>query len=92
MIIVPLFTPIAAEIGLNPIWFAMMIIVIMQTSFLTPPFAYAIFYLKGIAPPEVKTVDIYRGVVPFIVLQFVGIALLAIFPQLILWLPELMRR
>lgn len=92
MIIVPLFTPIAAALGLNPLWFAMMVIVIMQTSFLTPPFAYAIFYLKGIAPPEVETKDIYKGVVPFILLQFTGIALLSIFPQLILWLPSLMRR
>jgi TRAP-type mannitol/chloroaromatic compound transport system permease large subunit len=92
MIVVPLFTPIAAALGLNPIWFAMMVIVIMQTSFLTPPFAYSIFYLKGIAPPEVQTADIYRGVIPFILLQFIGIALLAIFPQLILWLPSLMGR
>ncbi|MCL4462397.1 MAG: TRAP transporter large permease subunit [Firmicutes bacterium] len=92
MIVVPLFSPIAVALGLNPIWFAMMVIVIMQTSFLTPPFAYSIFYLKGIAPPEVQTADIYRGVVPFIILQFIGIGLLAIFPQLILWLPSLMGR
>ncbi len=90
MIAVPLFTPIAVKLGLDPVWFAMMIIVVMQTSFLTPPFAYAIFYLKGIAPPEIQTGHIYRGVVPFILLQFVGVALLAIFPQLILWLPSLM--
>lgn len=91
MIAVPLFTPIAAGLGLNPLWFAMMVVVIMQTSFLTPPFAYAIFYLKGIAPPEVETMHIYRGMVPFILLQFVGVALCALFPQLILWLPGLMR-
>lgn len=92
MIVVPLFTPIAAALGLNPVWFAMMVIVVMQTSFLTPPFAYAIFYLKGIAPPEVETKHIYRGVVPFILLQFLGVALCAIFPQIILWLPSLMKR
>ncbi len=92
MIAVPLFTPIAAQMGYDPIWFAMMFIVVMQTSFLTPPFAYAIFYLKGIAPPEVTTGDIYRGVVPFIILQVVGVALLAMFPQIILWLPSLMKR
>ena len=91
MICVPLFTPIAATLGYDPLWFAMMFIVVMQTSFLTPPFAYAIFYLKGIAPPEVTTGHIYRGVVPFIVLQFIGVALLALFPQLILWLPGLMK-
>lgn len=91
MIAVPLFTPIAAALGYDPLWFAMMFIVVMQTSFLTPPFAYAIFYLKGIAPPEVKTTHIYRGVIPFIVLQFIGIILLAIFPRLITWLPSLMK-
>jgi len=69
MIAVPLFTPIAAALGLNPLWFGMMVVVVMQTSFLTPPFAYAIFYLKGIAPPEVETRHIYRGMVPFILLQ-----------------------
>ncbi|KKM11174.1 C4-dicarboxylate ABC transporter [Clostridiales bacterium PH28_bin88] len=90
MITVPLFTPIAAKLGYNPLWFAMMMNVVMQTSFLTPPFAYAIFYLKGIAPPEIQTAHIYRGVIPFILLQFVGIGLLAIFPDIILWLPRLM--
>jgi len=92
MIAVPLFTPIAAGLGLDPLWFGMMLVVVMQTSFLTPPFAYAIFYLKGIAPPEVETMHIYRGVVPFIILQIIGIGLLVIFPQLILWLPGLMVR
>lgn len=91
MICVPLFTPIAATLGYDPLWFAMMFIVVMQTSFLTPPFAYSIFYLKGIAPPEVTTGHIYRGVMPFIVLQFIGVALLALFPQLILWLPGMMK-
>jgi tripartite ATP-independent transporter DctM subunit len=92
MIAVPLFTPIAAGLGLNPLWFGMMLVVVMQTSFLTPPFAYAIFYLKGIAPPEVETMHIYRGIIPFIMLQLLGVALCAIFPQLILWLPSLMER
>jgi len=91
MIAVPLFTPIAAGLGYDPLWFGMMVVVIMQTSFLTPPFAYAIFYLKGIAPPEVETMHIYRGMVPFILLQLVGVALCAVFPQLIVWLPGLMK-
>ena len=90
-IIVPLFTPIAAGLGLDALWFGMMVVVIMQTSFLTPPFAYAIFYLKGIAPPEVETMHIYRGMVPFILLQLLGVVLLVIFPQIILWLPGLMK-
>ena len=73
--------PSAATLGYDPLWFAMMFIVVMQTSFLTPPFAYSIFYLKGMAPPEVNTGHIYRGVVPFIILQFIGVALPALFPQ-----------
>ncbi len=91
MIAVPLFTPIAAALGYDPLWFAMMFIVVMQTSFLTPPFAYAIFYLKGIAPPEVTTGHIYRGIVPFIILQWIGVFLLAAFPKLITWLPGMMK-
>lgn len=89
MIVVPLFTPIAAAMGYNPIWFAMMNIVLLQTSFLSPPFAYTIFYVKGIAPPEVTTGDIYRGVVPFIGLQLSSLVILGLFPDVILFLPRL---
>lgn len=89
MITVPLFMPISQSLGLDPLWFSMLIIVTLQTSFLTPPFAYTIFYLKGIAPPEVTTADIYRGVIPFILLQLVGVLLIALFPQIVLWLPKL---
>ncbi len=88
MIAVPLFTPIAANLGYDPVWFAMMNIVVMQTSFLTPPFAYSIFYLKGVAPPEVKLHHIYRGVVPFILLMLTGVAILAAFPGIILFVPR----
>lgn len=87
-IIVPLITPIAAELGFDPVWFAVLVMVNLQISFLTPPFAYSIFYLKGIVPPEVRTMDIYRGVMPFVGLQVLAILLLIIFPQLITWLPE----
>ena len=89
MIAVPLFTPIAAELGFPPIWFAMMCIVLMQTSFLTPPFAYAIFYVKGIAPPEIKTWDIYRGVAPFVLIVFITLFLMAVFPDIIMIVPRL---
>jgi len=90
LIIVPLFTPIAKSLGLDPIWFAMLVIMTLQTSYLTPPFATAIFYLKGIAPPEVKTTDIYRGVLPFVGIQVVGILLCILFPKIITILPTLM--
>lgn len=88
MIVVPLFSPIAVKLGFDPIWFALMNIVVLQTSFLSPPFAYTIFYLKGIAPPEVSLADIYKGVVPFLVLILVGVAIFAVFPDIILWAPR----
>lgn len=90
MITVPIFTPIVAKLGFDPVWFALMMVLVMQTGFLTPPFAYSIFYLKGVAPPEVKTVDIYRGVVPFILLQILAVIICWLFPDIILWLPRIL--
>ncbi|HHY83902.1 MAG TPA: TRAP transporter large permease subunit [Clostridiales bacterium] len=92
LLLVPIVTPIAAKLGFDPIWFAMMICVNLQMSFLTPPFAYAIFFVKGSAPPElgIETTDIIRGVIPFIILIMVALLLCAIFPQIILWLPNRM--
>jgi tripartite ATP-independent transporter DctM subunit len=91
-IVVPLFTPIAAELGFDPVWFAIAVCVMYQTGFLSPPNAHAIFYLKGVAPPEVTVGDIIRGVWPFIGLILVGMILITVFPQLVLWLPELIVR
>ena len=91
-IVVPLFTPIANALGFDPIWFAMLVMINLQISFLTPPFAYSIFYLKGITPPEVTTLHIYRGVFPFVALQIIGLGLCMIFPTLITFLPSLMIR
>jgi len=87
-IVVPLITPIAAKLGFDPIWFAVLVMLNLQISFLTPPFAYSIFYLKGITPPEVKTTDIYRGVIPFVGLQILAVLLCMLFPQLLTWLPS----
>ncbi len=91
-IIVPIYTPIANALGFDPIWFAMLVILNLQISFLSPPFAYSIFYLKGIAPPEITTADIYRGVVPFVGLQVIGLTLCILFPKLITFLPSIMMR
>lgn len=91
MLSVPLFTPIAQSLGYEPIWFAIMVMMVLQTSFLTPPFAYSIFYLKGVSPPSIKTTDIYKGVVPFLGMQVLAILLLYWFPQIVLWLPEVAR-
>jgi tripartite ATP-independent transporter DctM subunit len=89
-IMVPLITPVAEMFGFDPVWFATLVIVNLQISFLTPPFAYSIFYLRGIAPPGVKTSDIYRGVVPFVGLQIVGLLMCIVSPQIINYLPGLM--
>ncbi len=80
-IVVPILLPISETIGLNPLWFAILIAMNLQTSFLTPPFGFSLFYLKGVSPPEVKTVDIYRGVLPFICLQVAVLISIVIFPK-----------
>jgi len=79
-IVVPILLPISQTIGIDPMWFAILIALNLQTSFLTPPFGFSLFYLKGVAPPEVKTTDIYSGVVPFIVLQILVLASIVLFP------------
>ena len=87
-IVVPIFLPVAINLGFNPLWFGILICLNLQMSFLTPPFAYAIFFVKGASPPEVKTMDIYRGVIPFVILQAAAVFLCIVFPELILWLPR----
>lgn len=91
-VMVPILAPIVPELGFDPLWFAMMIIIDMQMSFMTPPFAYSIFFLKGAADPKlgIATTDIMRGVIPFIIMIMVGLGLCIAFPQLILWLPSTM--
>jgi TRAP-type mannitol/chloroaromatic compound transport system permease large subunit len=76
--------------GLDPIWLGVMIAINLQTSFLTPPFGFALFYLRGVAPQEIKTLDIYKGVVPFIGMQLLMLLLLAWQPALATWLPNLL--
>jgi len=81
-IVVPILLPIAETIGINPMWFAILIAMNLQTSFLTPPFGFSLFYLKGVCPPEVRTVDIYKGVMPFILIQVMVLVSIVVFPQL----------
>ncbi len=81
-IVVPILLPIADRIGINPMWFAILIAMNLQTSFLTPPFGFSLFYLKGVCPPEVSTVDIYKGVIPFICIQMAVLISIVIFPGL----------
>ena len=81
-IVVPILLPIAESIGINPMWFAILIAMNLQTSFLTPPFGFSLFYLKGVCPPEIRTIDIYKGVVPFIIIQILVLASIVIFPKI----------
>jgi tripartite ATP-independent transporter DctM subunit len=98
LIVLPLIAPVVSTLGFqvdgygvidNPelVWFVVLIAVSLQTSFLTPPVGFALFYLKGICPSEIELVDIYKGVIPFIILQLIGLIIIAIWPQLVIWLP-----
>jgi tripartite ATP-independent transporter DctM subunit len=89
LITVPIFLPIAADLGYHPLWFAILQCVVLQTSFLTPPFGYALFYFIGIAPKGYTMLHIYRGIIPFVILQLVAVFILALFPDLIMWIPRL---
>lgn len=80
---VPVVTPLFNAFGLDMLWVGVLIAMNLQTSFLTPPFGFSLFYLKGVAPPEVKTKDIYKGIIPFIAIQAGVIALIILFPELI---------
>ena len=86
----PILTPIASTFGIDLLWFAVLIAINLQTSFLTPPFGFSLFYLKAVAPPSVRMQDIYSGIIPFVILQLLTIMLLIFVPDLITWLPNLM--
>lgn len=87
-VVVPIVAPVLLAMGLDPIWLGIMIAINLQTSFLTPPFGFALFYLRGVAQASVKTAQIYRGVIPFILIQLALLVALAIWPELVTWLPE----
>jgi len=87
-VVVPIVGPVLLSMGLDPVWLGVMIAINLQTSFLTPPFGFALFYLRGVAPPEVTTGQIYRGVIPFVAIQIVALLILAAFPGLVTWLPD----
>ncbi|CCH65334.1 TRAP dicarboxylate transporter, DctM subunit,unknown substrate 6 [Richelia intracellularis HM01] len=90
-IVIPLFVPVAQQLGIDLIWYGVILGANLQTSFLTPPFGFALFYLRGVAPVEITTGDIYRGVIPFILLQLVVLVLIIIFPGIVSFLPYLAR-
>lgn len=88
-VVVPIVAPVLLMMDVNPVWLGIMMAMNLQTSFLTPPFGFALFYLRGVAPPEVTTGDIYRGVAPFVVIQVIGLLILAAFPAIATWLPTI---
>ena len=89
-VVIPVVAPTLLQMGFDPIWLGVIMAVNLQTSFLTPPFGFALFYLRGVAPAEIRTGDIYRGAAPFVVLQLVMLAILGLFPELATWLPGLL--
>jgi tripartite ATP-independent transporter DctM subunit len=89
-VVLPIIGPAILMMDINPLWFAIMIAVNLQTSFLTPPFGFALFYLRGVAPKSVLTTDIYKGAIPFVLIQILMLVILSIFPQLATWLPSIM--
>ena len=89
-VVVPIVGPILLVMGLDPVWLGVMIAINLQTSFLTPPFGFALFYLRGVAPDSLATGDIYRGVIPFVAIQILALAIVASWPSLATWLPEVL--
>jgi tripartite ATP-independent transporter DctM subunit len=87
---VPVLAPIMIHLGVDPIWLAILIAVNLQTSFLTPPFGFSLFYLKGVTPPEVSTMDIYKGIIPFVIIQIIGLLIICLFPETVTWLPRVL--
>ncbi len=88
LIFIPVFVPVVKAMGYDPVWFCVLFLIIIQTSYLTPPMAPAIFYLRGISPPEITLQHMFRGMIPFIVLQIITLVIVMMFPQIVLWLPD----
>jgi TRAP-type mannitol/chloroaromatic compound transport system permease large subunit len=91
-IIVPLVVPIFVHMGIDLLWLGILIALNLQTSFLTPPFGFSLFYLKGVSPGEVTTGHIYRGVIPFVVIQLICLVVVILFPETVTWLPGIIGR
>ena len=89
-VVVPIVAPVLLVMGLDPVWLGIMIAINLQTSFLTPPFGFALFYLRGVAPATVTTGQIYRGIIPFVGIQLLALLVLSAFPGLVTWLPGLL--
>ncbi len=89
-ITMPIYIPIISELGFDPVWFGVLYIINMQMAYMTPPFGYCLMLIKGVVPPDISMADIYRSVIPFVIIQGVALALIMVFPELVLWLPRIM--
>jgi len=92
MICTPVFVPVIKALGFDPLWFGILFVMNMEMGYLTPPFGFNLFYMKAIAPPGITMADIYRSIIPFVILQGVGLALVILFPEIALWLPQMMTK
>jgi len=90
-IVVPIIAPIFQSFHIDLLWLGVLIAMNLQTSFLTPPFGFSIFYLKGVAPNEITTAQLYKGVIPYVIIQLIALLLVILLPGLALWLPELIK-
>lgn len=90
VLLAPIFVPVIKSLGFDPLWFGVIFNLNLQIAYLSPPFGYSMFYLKAVAPPDVTMTDLYRSVLPYMALQIIGMALCMLFPQIVLWLPNLM--
>ena len=88
LLCVPIFVPIIKTLGFDPLWFGVLYLVNMQMSFLSPPFGYALFYLRGVAPPEIPMGDIFKAALPFLGIQVIALSLCMVFPEIVTWLPR----
>jgi TRAP-type mannitol/chloroaromatic compound transport system permease large subunit len=88
MICTPVFVPVIKALGFDPLWFGVLFIMNMEMGYLTPPFGFNLFYMKAIAPPGITMGDIYRSIVPFVILQGIGLIIVIVFPEIALWLPR----
>ena len=88
LIILPFLAPVMMDLGVDMVWFIVMFAVVLQTSFITPPVGFALFYMKGVAPQGISITNIYKGIIPFVILQVIAVAIVFNFPEIVTWLPK----
>jgi TRAP-type mannitol/chloroaromatic compound transport system permease large subunit len=88
VIVAPLYVPLVISLGFDPIWYGVLYTITCQVAYMTPPFGYNLFLMRAMAPPEISLLDIYRSIIPFVMVMIVGLALVTLFPQIALWLPN----